>query len=253
MKKLAAFMAAMTVLSGSLQLGYAQDSEITQSIAANRSNFASKMQLSSSFLNLLKAHPGDSAKLETEKFAFTIFSDEIGEIPPSVRSYDLRTRRLTENLDRYDKAVGFKTPKYVIEIKEEQNFPCPIHFTIKQSNFMPGSIVHVYAYTGTYETDETTTNTFEQVKLDIRVQENGDLTFPITKGGTYLISPQKVEEHSDYLEAAVYTYDMPERNQIEDLLSYLKEDPDGYFTQLWEAPPKSPAEDYFSEELDGKH
>ena len=75
------------------------------------------------------------------------------------------------------------------------------------------------------------------------VAENGDITFPMAEGGTYLVSAKPVISHEGELEEMLFQVKYEQRGNYDELLTYLKDDPNGYFTNLWEAPGHIAAED----------
>ena len=89
----------------------------------------------------------------------------------------------------------------------------------------------------------TQTNVFSAVKKDVVVAENGDISFPMTEGGTYLVSAKPVVSHEGELEEMLFQVEYEQRGDYDELLTYLKDDPNGYFTNLWEAPGHIAAED----------
>ena len=158
------------------------------------------------------------------------------------QTLSLGMERIKDRLSIYNKAVGRDTPKYVFKT-EAETFKVPFEMTIRDSSFMPGSTVHVYRLDSTTWDQGTQTNVFSAIKKDVLVAENGDITFPMAEGGTYLVSAKPVISHEGELEEMLFQVKYEQRGNYDELLTYLKDDPNGYFTNLWEAPGHIAAED----------
>ncbi|MBS4785403.1 MAG: hypothetical protein KH009_04755 [Clostridiales bacterium] len=240
-KTFAAALAAVMALS----LGttaYASNEVIDDAIELNKYIFEEKQSVSGKFLNLVASYPDETATLKTEDFAFTFHSEDIGDDIDDRDRIDLRIKDVDDRTDMYDKAVGRTTPKYAFEL-EADKFKVPFDLTVLDSNFMPGSTVHVYHLDSSEWDNGTLTNVFEAVKKDLLVDENGDITFRVKEGGTYLITAREIVTHEGTIEEQAFDFERTQRADISELLTYLKDDPNGYFTQLWEAPGHVAAED----------
>ena len=241
MKKFAAAAVAAALILGSVSTGFANEA-IEDAIELNRYNFEEKQKVSGQFLNMLASYPGETATWQTEDYSFTFRSEDVPEDLDSRSSVDLHMERVKDRLSIYDKAVGRDTPKYVLKT-EAESYQVPFELTIRESNFMPGSTVYVYRLESSTWDQGTQTNVFGAVKKDVIVAENGDISFPMEQGGTYLISAKPVVSHEGELEEMLFQVEYEQRGDYDELLTYLKDDPNGYFTNLWEAPGHIAAED----------
>ena len=241
MKKLTAAVLAAVLSAGCTTTAFANDA-IKEAIELNQYNFEEKESVSGRFLNLLASYPDESAIWQTEDFAFTFHSNDVPEGLDDRTSIQLHMERIKDRLSIYNKAVGRDTPKYVFKT-EAETFKVPFEMTIRDSSFMPGSTVHVYRLDSTTWDQGTQTNVFSAIKKDVLVAENGDITFPMAEGGTYLVSAKPVISHEGELEEMLFQVKYEQRGNYDELLTYLKDDPNGYFTNLWEAPGHIAAED----------
>ncbi len=241
MKKLTAAVLAAVLSVGCTTTAFANDA-IKEAIELNQYNFEEKESVSGRFLNLLASYPDESAIWQTEDFAFTFHSNDVPEGLDDRTSIQLHMERIKDRLSIYNKAVGRDTPKYVFKT-EAETFKVPFEMTIRDSSFMPGSTVHVYRLDSTTWDQGTQTNVFSAIKKDVLVAENGDITFPMAEGGTYLVSAKPVISHEGELEEMLFQVKYEQRGNYDELLTYLKDDPNGYFTNLWEAPGHIAAED----------
>ena len=188
----------------------------------------------------MASYPGESATLKTKDFAFTFHSEDIGEGIDDRDRFDLHIEDVDDRTSMYDKAVGRTTPKYAFKMEAVK---VPFDLTVLDSNFMPGSTVHVYRLDSSEWENGTQTNVFAAVEKNLTVQQNGDITFRMEQGGTYLITAKEIVSHVGSIEEHAFDFERPQRTDITQLLTYLKDSPDGYFTQLWEAPGHVAAED----------
>lgn len=241
MKKLTAAVLAAALTLGCASTAFANEA-IDDAIELNQYNFEEKEAVSGRFLNLLASYPGETATWQTEDYAFTFRSEDVPEELDDRSSVNLHMERIKDRLSIYDKAVGRDTPKYVFKT-EAESFKVPFEMAIRESNFMPGSTVYIYHLDSSTWDQGTQTNVFSAVKKDVVVAENGDISFPMTEGGTYLVSAKPVVSHEGELEEMLFQVEYEQRGDYDELLTYLKDDPNGYFTNLWEAPGHVAAED----------
>ena len=182
MKKLTAAVLAAALTLGCASTAFANEA-IDDAIELNQYNFEEKEAVSGRFLNLLASYPGETATWQTEDYAFTFRSEDVPEELDDRSSVNLHMERIKDRLSIYDKAVGRDTPKYVFKT-EAESFKVPFEMTIRESNFMPGSTVYIYRLDSSTWDQGTQTNVFSAVKKDVVVAENGDISFPMTEGGT---------------------------------------------------------------------
>lgn len=63
------------------------------------------------------------------------------------------------------------------------------------------------------------------------------------KAGPISSPPREIVTHEGTIEEQAFDFERTQRADISELLTYLKDDSNGYFTQLWEAPGHVAAED----------
>ena len=235
MKKYLAAVLAATMALGCTTTAFAENDAIRDAIELNSSMFKEKQTVSGRFLNMLASYENETATWKTDDYAFTFRSEDVpGDLKDNSK-VDLHIERIKDGLSLYDKAVGWDTPKYVFKT-EADTFRVPFEMTILESNFMPGSTVHVYRLDSSKWDNGVQTNSFSAVQKDILVDEDGNITFPMTEGGTYLVTAKPVVDHEGTLEEHLFTVEYEQRGNYDELLTYLQDDPNGYFTNLWEIP-----------------
>lgn len=196
MKKLTAAVLAAALTLGCASTAFANEA-IDDAIELNQYNFEEKEAVSGRFLNLLASYPGETATWQTEDYAFTFRSEDVPEELDDRSSVNLHMERIKDRLSIYDKAVGRDTPKYVFKT-EAESFKVPFEDH-------PGKQFHAgfHRYTFTVWTAapgiRAPRPVFSAVKKDVVVAENGDVSFPMTEGGTYLVSAKPVVSHEGEL------------------------------------------------------
>ena len=224
-KKIVALLLAALVSAGCSTAAFAENEQIQSTIELNQYMFAEKVSVSGRFLNMVKSHPGESATLKTPDYAYTFYSDSIGDIDDH-RTYSLRVKKisgawdLNERFDNenpniiyrdisiFNTAVGTSTPKYIFET-EAETLPAPMDFTILESNFMPGGLVNIYRLEESSTTDGVRTSRFSVVEKQVKVADNGDITVPLETGGTYLVTTGTITDHTGDADAAAFDFDRP--------------------------------------------
>ena len=242
MKKLTAAVLAAALTLGCASTAFANEA-IDDAIELNQYNFEEKEAVSGRFLNLLASYPGETATWQTEDYAFTFRSEDVPEELDNRSSVNLHMERIKDRLSIYDKAVGRDTPKYVFKT-EAESFKVP--FAIRPSGKATSCRVPLYTFTawtavpGIRAPRPMYSPPSRRMWSLLRMATSPS---PMTEGGTYLVSAKPVVSHEGELEEMLFQVEYEQRGDYDELLTYLKDDPNGYFTNLWEAPGHVAAED----------
>lgn len=196
-----------------------ENRDLDANVESTQAMFQEKRTVPAWLLTDLAKMDNKTITLNADFYAVSFNSETVGEVPWDAVRYDLTVNRLTKNIQAFENAVGAFTPKYVLEVVTP-TFPGTVTITLTDSSFMPTSEVCVYRYV-----DDLT---FEIVDKNAVVDENGNVSFPITQGGKYLVSSRGISEKLEQ-----FDFERPALTNGGELLTYLNQDSRYDFSDLY--------------------
>lgn len=153
------------------------------------------------------------AFVDGKDYDVTIKGENVGNINKNLKRYNIGLDVIREKNEKIDKLVGRTTPKYVMQISDENGIPGIMTYDLHKTSFFPNSTVDLYQLS---DGDKK----IDLVMNKIPVDDKGNIRFDVQTAGRYVLVGA-----SNTASRNPYDYERPQLFDIDELLSFE----DNYF------------------------